>query len=85
MDLIDLAKKATSGADKYLMWGGLFFLAISKICLLGQFVMLYIEEMHENKTHQFDKFLNMPNEHMMTANIMLILHKITTIVCKLIL
>jgi hypothetical protein len=81
-DLVDLAKKATSGADRYLMWGGLFFLAISKICFLGQFVMLSTNDKHENDAHgEFYKFLNMPNEHMTAAKIMLILYKLTTIVC----
>jgi magnesium-transporting ATPase (P-type) len=84
-DLIDLAKKATSGADRYLMWGGLFFLAISKICFLGQFVMLYVEDMHGNKMHDLDDFMYIrPNyEHMTVAKIMLLLYKMTTFVCEL--
>jgi hypothetical protein len=88
-DLIDLAKKAISGADRYLMWGGLSFLAISKICFLGQFVVLStgtnVGDSHENKTDAI--LMNiMPNyEHITAAKIMLILYKMTTFVCELLL
>jgi hypothetical protein len=84
-DLIDLAKKATSGADKYLMWGGLLFLGISKLCFLGQFVVLYtnLGDIHGNKTREIEIVMNMSSEseHITAANIMLILYKLTTIVC----
>jgi hypothetical protein len=86
-DLIDLDRKAISAADKYLMWGGLLFLTVSKICYLGQLVVPLLN-VPQNQTlfelnntpFTFDKPNNEPT---LAANILQILYKLSTIVCLL--
>lgn len=77
--MIDLDRKAITGADKYLMCGGLFFLAISQICCLVQFVLFVVLK--------DDTFFNiiMPNEasenwKQIAANIVEIINKFTELV-----
>jgi hypothetical protein len=85
LELIDLDRKATTGADKCLMVGGLIFLGISKIFYLGQFVMLLLEKNMNKKGDQlsinviFNNLLNY--EPTLGAQILQILYKMTTIVC----
>jgi hypothetical protein len=92
-DLIDLERKAISGADKYLMCGGLLFLTVSKICYIGQLVVPFLNVPENNKLLQKENqtffelnitlYVMPNNEPTPTANILQILYKISTIVCLL--